>query len=80
MAQAKLNRTSVQEAKQLHKGVDKRSRSMSVVKQKKKPAPSLWDEIAALRAQVPPEEWDKLPTDMAKNVDHYLYGHPKVDY
>lgn len=26
---------------------------------------------------VPPEEWEKLPTDGAINHDHYLYGSPK---
>jgi predicted XRE-type DNA-binding protein len=25
-------------------------------------------------AQIPPEELDKLPTDLAANHDHYLYG------
>ncbi|MBW4693444.1 MAG: hypothetical protein KME27_16980 [Lyngbya sp. HA4199-MV5] len=37
---------------------------------------SMIDEI---RAQVPDEEWKKLPTDLSKNIDHYLYGAPKVE-
>jgi hypothetical protein len=28
---------------------------------------------------IPQEEWEKLPSDMAKNIDHYLYGAPKVE-
>ena len=32
-----------------------------------------------LRESVPPEAWDSLPTDGAKNYRHYLYGHPKVE-
>jgi antitoxin component of MazEF toxin-antitoxin module len=37
----------------------------------------IWERIAARAAEIPPEELDKLPTDGAANVDHYLYGHPK---
>ena len=35
----------------------------------------------ALRAQqaVPPDAWDDLPTDLAMNKKHYLYGHPKEE-
>ena len=35
--------------------------------------------FARLRESVPPEEWEKLPTDLAKNKKHYLYGHPKEE-
>lgn len=35
--------------------------------------------LAAITANVPNEEWKTLPTDLAKNLDHYLYGHKKVD-
>ncbi len=30
-----------------------------------------------LMADVPDSEWDKIPTDLARNLDHYLYGAPK---
>lgn len=30
-----------------------------------------------LRNSVPPDAWDDVPTDLAKNKKHYLYGHPK---
>ena len=33
--------------------------------------------IAEIAAQVPAEEWAKLPRDLSKNHDHYLYGAPK---
>jgi antitoxin component of MazEF toxin-antitoxin module len=39
--------------------------------------PPFWERIAALAADIPPEELDKLPTDGAAQIDHYLYGHPK---
>ena len=28
---------------------------------------------------IPPEELDALPRDLAKNKKHYLYGHPKEE-
>lgn len=37
----------------------------------------IWEVIEEIGAAVPPEEWDKVPTDAAQNLDHYLYGHPK---
>ena len=30
-----------------------------------------------MTADVPDAEWDKLPTDLAAQHDHYLYGTPK---
>jgi hypothetical protein len=33
--------------------------------------------IAKIRENIPQEEWQKLPSDASKNVDHYLYGTPK---
>ena len=28
---------------------------------------------------MPPDAWDDLPTDLAKNKKHYLYGQPKEE-
>ncbi|UBF29303.1 hypothetical protein K9N68_16585 [Kovacikia minuta CCNUW1] len=42
-------------------------------------AQSFLNMIDEIRAQVPDEEWKKLPTDLSKNIDHYLYGSPKVE-
>ena len=36
------------------------------------------DVLADLAADVPAEEWDRLPTDLTENLDHYLYDAPKV--
>jgi hypothetical protein len=33
--------------------------------------------VEEISAQIPTEEWAKLPSDLSKNVDHYLYGSPK---
>lgn len=38
---------------------------------------SIWQIAEEIGRSVPQEEWDKLPTDGARNVDHYLYGAPK---
>lgn len=39
--------------------------------------PSLLTKLAAISSRVPDDIWEKLPTDGAENVDHYLYGAPK---
>jgi Arc/MetJ-type ribon-helix-helix transcriptional regulator len=36
-----------------------------------------WEAIDDLMKDVPEEELAKLPTDGAKNLDHYLYGAPR---
>ncbi len=38
---------------------------------------SLEEKIAAIMADVPDEEWAKLPPDLSDNLDHYIYGAPK---
>jgi hypothetical protein len=39
----------------------------------------LLEHVKEIQAQVPAEEWDKLPHDGSINHDHYLYGVPKVE-
>ena len=41
---------------------------------KRKP---VWERILERTAAIPDQEWDKLPTDLAEQHDHYLYGTPK---
>ena len=38
---------------------------------------SLLEMFEKLRESVPPDAWKELPTDLAKNKKHYLYGFPK---
>jgi Arc/MetJ-type ribon-helix-helix transcriptional regulator len=40
-------------------------------------ASSISDMIVRIGAQVPEETWSHLPSDLANNVDHYLYGSPR---
>ena len=42
------------------------------------PASSLDKTFAAIAQDVPDEEWERVPKDLAKNLDHYLYGTSKV--
>ena len=39
----------------------------------------IWEKIAELGRQIPPEEWAKVPRDASINIEHYLYGAPKVE-
>lgn len=40
-------------------------------------APPIEDLLEELAAEVPEEDWQKLPPDLTDNLDHYLYGTPK---
>ncbi|HEU4887937.1 MAG TPA: hypothetical protein VFV49_08630 [Thermoanaerobaculia bacterium] len=42
-------------------------------------APPLWQSVVDLGASLPVEEWDRVPTDLAANLDHYLYGRSGED-
>lgn len=33
--------------------------------------------VKELHRDIPQDAWDVLPSDLAKNKKHYLYGHPK---
>jgi hypothetical protein len=37
----------------------------------------VWERILERTAAIPDEEFDKLPSDLAEQHDHYLYGVPK---
>src|SRR5438094_8343161 len=37
----------------------------------------IWQVAAEIMRDVPDEELQRLPTDLAENLDHYLYGAPK---
>jgi hypothetical protein len=42
-----------------------------------KGAVPVWQVAAELGEQVSEDTWANVPTDLSKNVDHYLYGSPK---
>lgn len=37
----------------------------------------IWEVIQEISATVPDEVWDTVPTDLAAQHDHYIYGTPK---
>lgn len=39
----------------------------------------VWEIVAEIGAAVPDSEWAKVPRDLAKNLDHYLYGATKEE-
>lgn len=32
----------------------------------------IWEIIEEIGARVPPGEWEKIPSDLSQNLDHYL--------
>lgn len=40
---------------------------------------SILEMVSALTREIPEKEWERVPTDLSKNVDHYLYGGKKTD-
>ena len=39
----------------------------------------IWEVAEEIANSIPIEEWDEFPKDFARNLDHYLYGSPKVE-
>ena len=37
----------------------------------------IWERLASIGAAAPAGAWERLPTDLSANVDHYLYGGKK---
>jgi hypothetical protein len=40
-------------------------------------AESIEKQIAAIVAEVPANQWARLPKDLSDQLDHYIYGTPK---
>ncbi len=41
------------------------------------PKRPVWELVVELGAQIPEEEWAKVPDDASINFKHYLYGAPE---
>lgn len=41
--------------------------------------PTLLHLVKEIQKKYPQDDWDDIPTDLATNMHHYLYGRPKVD-
>jgi hypothetical protein len=44
-----------------------------------KESASILEMVSAITREVPEREWESVPADLSKNVDHYLYGSKKTD-
>ena len=53
--------------------------SQETGEQKEGPLLRILRKVQERQAELPPDAWDDLPTDLAKNKKHYLYGHPKEE-
>lgn len=57
------------------------ARKHSIGKNGESPKPSKSEPIEAvlrsLAGDVPETEWQKLPSDLTEDLDHYLYGTPR---
>ena len=42
------------------------------------PSQSIDKIFVAIAGDVPDEDWARVPTDLSKNLDHYLYGTSKI--
>jgi hypothetical protein len=40
---------------------------------------SILEMVSAITREVPEREWECVPADLSKNVDHYLYGSKRID-
>lgn len=53
------------------------------VKEKEEPAEkesgSILEMVSAITKEVPESEWERVPADLSKNVDHYLYGTKRAE-
>jgi hypothetical protein len=44
-----------------------------------KESSSILEMVSAITEEVPEREWGRVPADLSKNVDHYLYGSKRAD-
>jgi hypothetical protein len=44
-----------------------------------KESSSILEIVSAITREVPEHEWARVPADLSKNVDHYLYGSKRTD-
>ena len=62
----------------LPEGVEVRVEVATAAKEEFEPnAPTIEEKLHAAWADVPKEEWDRLPVDLTEHLDHYIYGTPK---
>lgn len=48
-------------------------------KEGEKESGSILEMVSAITNEVPEGEWERVPADLSKNVDHYLYGSKRTN-
>jgi hypothetical protein len=62
----------------LPEGAEVRVELAALAKEDRNPnAPPIEERLRAIWADIPQEEWDRLPADLTDNLDHYIYGTPR---
>lgn len=60
-----------------------RDRGEMGIKEREEPSDkesgSILEMVSAITREVPEREWGRVPADLSKNVDHYLYGSKRKD-
>jgi hypothetical protein len=60
-----------------------RNQGETGVKEREEPSEkesgSILEMVSAVTSEVPEREWERVPSDLSKNVDHYLYGSKRTD-
>jgi hypothetical protein len=51
--------------------------SAAAAAKRSEPSKPIEEVIADIVADVPEAEWEKLPSDLSEQLDHYVYGLPK---
>ena len=70
-----LEPLDLEEGKEVMVSVEEAPREIG--EQKEGPLLRIHRKVQERQAELPPDTWDDLPTDLVKNKKHYLYGHPK---
>jgi hypothetical protein len=60
-----------------HKGTDSADTPQDSLAMQDGTKQPIWEVIVEIGAQIPEEEWAKVPTDASINYKHYLYSAPK---
>jgi hypothetical protein len=60
-----------------------KDREEMVTKEREEPtekeSASILEIVSAVTKEVPEREWERVPADLSKNVDHYLYGSKRTE-
>jgi len=58
--------------------IEHESKPVAVVRPLPGSLASIAEAFAEIAKSVPDEDWERVPTDLSKNLDYYLYGSAKV--